>query len=277
MTENPPHERMIKVKRNMKFGVEIEFFGITRRAAHDALARAGLSVEVEDYNHVRRGWWKLTTDGSVNRDGCHNDRGGGNELVSPPLLGKEGLEELKLACKVLQEAGAKVDRTCGIHVHHDASGLDVRAIKNIYKLYKKFEHAIDYMMPKSRRDNNNQYCGSVTDNEMAGIERATCINDIVHLCWDRYRKVNIQSYPRHGTIEFRQHSGSTDAEKIANWVLITHKIVEKAWTDTDVEVAKNWRHCDSNWWFRQLVGKGLEKYVVERMNYWHEKERAERH
>ena len=35
---------------------------------------------------------------------------------------------------------------------------------------------------------------------------------------DRYYKVNLQSLSRYGTIEFRQHNGTIDAEKILNWV-----------------------------------------------------------
>ena len=44
----------------------------------------------------------------------------------------------------------------------------------------------------------------------------------------RYCKVNLKSFRRHGTIEFRHHSGSTDFEKISNWIILTQAIVERA-------------------------------------------------
>ena len=44
--------------------------------------------------------------------------------------------------------------------------------------------------------------------------------------YDRYFKVNPISYDRHKTIEFRQHSGTTDYEKISNWILFLAKLVE---------------------------------------------------
>ena len=34
----------------------------------------------------------------------------------------------------------------------------------------------------------------------------------------RYYKINFQAFATHGTIEFRQHSGTLDADKAANWV-----------------------------------------------------------
>ena len=36
----------------------------------------------------------------------------------------------------------------------------------------------------------------------------------------------MQSYVRHNTIEFRQHSGTVEFEKIANWILFLHNLVE---------------------------------------------------
>ena len=49
---------------------------------------------------------------------------------------------------------------------------------------------------------------------------------------NRYFKVNACSYSRHRTIEFRQHQGSTDFEKISNWVNFCAKLV--AWSKKNV-------------------------------------------
>ena len=49
---------------------------------------------------------------------------------------------------------------------------------------------------------------------------------------NRYFKVNACSYSRHHTIEFRQHQGSTDFEKISNWVNFCAKLV--AWSKKNV-------------------------------------------
>lgn len=283
-------------KRNLKFGVEIEFFGVSRQVVSDALNSAGVRAYVEGYNHETKGYWKLVTDGSVNRTGCNNITGGGNEIVSPILYGEEGIAELKLVCKVLEECGAKVDKSCGVHVHHDANDFGLENIKNVFKLYYKFLGAIDYMMPISRRKDYQlsierdrgltAYCKPLSRAYVERIDAALSIRggnyntDLQYICSDRYHTVNLCSYYKYGTVEFRQHSGSVDGEKVANWVKITNKIMEKAAGKKKVELAADseWRVCDANWWFRMCVGKDLENYVVNRMAYWRkkEKEAAER-
>jgi hypothetical protein len=265
------------MKRNLKFGVEIEFFGIDRNRVADALNRAGIRAFVEGYNHATRGYWKLTTDGSVNSQGTGNGHGG-NELVSPPLEGEDGLRELELALKILNECGGKVDKSCGIHIHHEIKDLDLTKIQNIYRLYFKFTASIDYLMPPSRRSTNNPYyCKPISLDLLERVENCGSIEALQSMFLNnRYWAVNFDAYNRYKTIEFRQHSGSIDFEKVGSWVRITHKIIEKACAGWRVEVAKDnsWRVCDSNWWFRQLVGKELETYVVNRMNYWKERERT---
>jgi hypothetical protein len=44
--------------------------------------------------------------------------------------------------------------------------------------------------------------------------------------FDRYQKLNLESLERHGTIEFRQHSGTVDAEKAVNWVRLCTAFIE---------------------------------------------------
>ena len=42
---------------------------------------------------------------------------------------------------------------------------------------------------------------------------------------DRYCKINAESFFRHKSIEFRQHSGTINYDKISNWILFLHGIV----------------------------------------------------
>jgi hypothetical protein len=47
----------------------------------------------------------------------------------------------------------------------------------------------------------------------------------------RYRKVNIASFNRHGTIEFRQHEGTMDPDRILNWVQFCTHFVEESYNN----------------------------------------------
>ena len=209
---------------NRKFGVEIEF---TFNSRVDVLAQqistaSGFTVVAESYNHTRQGHWKIVRDGSC-----------GWELVSPPLSGVEGLQQVKKVVRALAGVqGVRVDRNCGLHVHVDGAGLSVNDIRNIINRYSRFESTIDSFMPVSRRANNNQYCRTLTsvmNNSYIRERFNSAVNPrqlADYTAGDRYLKVNLLAYLRHGTIEFRQHSGSVNASKIINWVKFCVAFVE---------------------------------------------------
>lgn len=219
-------ERVQAVRTDKTIGVEIEFFGATREAVAQAIRNKGINVKVEGWSNQKtfNGQWILTTDSSVT--GTSTGIGRGLELVSPPLTIDQMETQLKAVTDALNEVGAKVDRTAGIHVHHHIDDLNVEQIKNIYRIYKKHEETLDEIMPKSRRSESRpRYCEGLTEEDMSIVECATAIS---HLRLPRYRTINFQSYVKYGTIEFRHHSGSTDFEKIFNWILITQMIVAAA-------------------------------------------------
>lgn len=203
---------------NKKFGIEIEAHGVSRSKVLTAIRAKGVRIEDENYNHTTRGWWKIVSDSSINGDN-------GFEIVSPILEGEAGLEELKKVCEALTEVRAKINKSCGMHVHFDASGMGIGEVKNLMLNYAAYENHIDSILPNSRRGNTNTYCQSLK-NDKAKIEAATGIRELANAIGTRYRKINLQSFVRHGSIEFRQHSGTVEFEKIKNWVLFLHNLVD---------------------------------------------------
>lgn len=211
---------------NRQFGVEIEFIADAHQLSQVIIkARAlGLAIEQEGYNHSTRNHWKIITDASC-----------GWELVSPILKGRKGLEDLEKACQALNAANVQVNKSCGLHVHHDTNGMNVNQLKNIFILYAKLERTFDSLVPLSRRD--NRFCKSLmamdfgrrtVEEYIAKISSMNTVQDMNHLLSDRYRKVNFQSYLKYGTVEFRQHAGTTDFTKMYNWILLTQQVVERA-------------------------------------------------
>ena len=203
---------------NRKFGVEIEAHGVSRARIALKLTEAGINVEVQGYNHNTANCWKLVTDGSVHGTEAW-------ELVSPILQGLEGLNELEQVCTVLEQNRVKINKSCGLHIHFDAQGMRTEQVKNLLVNYANFEEIIDSFLPQSRRANNNTYCRSVKgfEERMASL---TTISQMANLMSSRYYKINLQSYSRHQTVEFRQHSGTVEFEKISNWIKFLHNLVE---------------------------------------------------
>jgi len=208
----------------MKFGIEIEFIG-SLNPVLDALRSRRIEVEYEGHHHNTRSNWKIVSDASVH---------GGWELVSPILDTKSGaFKDIQKVCAALNEAGASVNRSCGFHVHVDARGAELGTIKNIVKFFYKFEPQFDKVVSDSRR--NNRFCQSNrvyfrdTNDCFNQVDQCRTIYELRGLFrWNRYHKLNLESLERHGTVEFRQHQGTIDADKMIAWVKLCVGVVETA-------------------------------------------------
>ena len=225
VTDEPYSNQPFDFEFNRTFGIELEIYDASRDRLIAAFRNEGLVLVGEDYNHSTRTHWKIVRDSSI--QGLN-----GNEIVSPILCGLDGIEQLKKVTIALNKAGAKINTSCGFHVHFGITDLSIDNIKTLAKNHMELENAFDSIVPSSRRLNNNTYCKSLTSVAatksvvISRLNAATSITDIKQLFHTRYLKMNFQSYDRQGTVEFRQHSGTTTFSKIKNWVLICARLVE---------------------------------------------------
>lgn len=206
--------------RELTFGVEIECL-VRRDRVVSAARGTGFDFAYERYNHTdREGYFKFVPDGSL--------RGENNiECVSPILKDNaDGFDKLKTALDVLNNAGAGVNKSCGLHVHVGVAEYTPGEIANIYKNYQKLESLIDSFMAPSRRGDTCRWAHSLQGYDYDGCNTVSDIAAIMN--FDRYHKVNPMAYDRHRTVEFRQHQGTVDYAKISMWVKFCCKLVEWA-------------------------------------------------
>ena len=228
------HERPARVRPAIRFtmGVEMETINLNRSAVLHACRMRGIAMNDEYYYHHtnNNAAYELKRDGSLSSD--RGDAFEPCEIVTPVL---RDLSSVKVVCDVINAAGAKVNTSCGLHVHFGAARLTPAAIKRLVINYAHLEDVIDLFMPRSRRAGNSGWCKSMRDN-LDRVERITNpTNDGLRRAYgyDRYYKVNLEALSAHGTIEFRQHSGTTNFTKIENWVkflagLLTYSIQERS-------------------------------------------------
>lgn len=194
-------------------------------------------VQMSSYSNDDSSIWRIKTDGSVSGNGR------GLELVTPVLKGEKDMLRLRKILAWLEEIGCTVNRTCGLHVHVGVSDWQVGQFKNLAKRYVKFETAIDSFMPRSRRSSQNHYCQSnakhLADDiryrsqfdtfdlpsMFTRINKARTAKDVSTAIQPRghsgrYVKLNLHSFWKHGTVEFRHHSGTICGDKIDNWVRV---------------------------------------------------------
>lgn len=203
--------------------MEIECVGLGISGAISALVAAGIPVATGSYDS--EGKWSVKDDCSLSDNEFGTE---GCEVVSPILTGRAGLAQVQKVAKALRANGARANRSCGLHVHVGAKGMTPRHVQGILSRYAAFEHEIEAFMPESRR--NNHFAKPVTlliSNTRSLMEpSAESVSLMARSISCRYYRVNVASFVRHGTIEFRHHSGSVDAEVISNWVLFVLNFVE---------------------------------------------------
>lgn len=117
-------------------------------------------------------------------------------------------------CNWLNDNEAKVNTSCGLHIHLDVRKYDNEDRITIVNRFKSSLKFLSKMVPKSRVQGShaNNYC----KNEISPINTGNRS--------DRYYAVNASDFDKHGTIEIRLHSGTVNLTKIAKWCQILSTI-----------------------------------------------------
>lgn len=113
---------------------------------------------------------------------------------------------------------AKVNKTCGLHVH-----LDMRTRNPIDCAQKLFNIQPIMMKAVAKSRLRNSYCKPVKD-------MVKVIMNGFHDDGGKYSAINIGSYEDLKTIEVRIHEGSVDSDEIYNWCKFLIESLDK---DTD--------------------------------------------
>jgi len=143
------------------------------------------------------------------------------ELRSPPLRGEKGLAWIAESLGPLIPH-VHTARDCGFHVHisvrsaMEAAGMDpysaastLLMLRRVQLAYRRCWTGICAMVSESRWDNSYCYRPS-------GVSGLYSLEDVASQ--DRYQAVNTSAYGKYATVEYRQHQGCFDTERIAMWV-----------------------------------------------------------
>lgn len=133
---------------NTKWGIEIEFTGITRKTAAETASallsgtviNEGGSYGTYSVNDAQGRKWKFVSDGSINTqkkvsgNTVSADRAYSVELVSPILTYREDIETLQELVRRLRKVGGFCNSSCGIHIHLDNAGHTAKSIRNFINI-----------------------------------------------------------------------------------------------------------------------------------------------
>lgn len=211
------------------FGVEIEYIDKPRPIIAQAIADALGVAHIHTFGYhgdrcetcgvtipkaEKYAQWKVERDGTVPT---------GGEVVSPILQGADGFAQIVKVTKAMRDAGAKVNKRCGLHVHMGVKDIDIfqraNLIENFYKAYPILKR----LVAKGRWF--NPYCKVPTAYTLAGYLQYMRTNR-QEPAGNHTDALNIQNFTKIGTYEFRMHQGTLNAKKIEAWVKFILAFIE---------------------------------------------------
>lgn len=230
------------------FGVEVEMTGITRQQAAQALAEYFGTTPVH-YGGGYDTWivtdpegkeWKLMSDGSIQPERKTSsgyektsNRQYNVEMVTPKLTYTEFLKFQECVRRV-RRAGAKVNSSCGLHVHVDASNHNRQSLKNLIGImYSKEDILFKALQVNTARA--ERWCKKVREpmlkkaRELSSAETSDLtllekvwyegdIDSTSHYNWTRYYALNLHSVFYRGTVEWRCFNSTLHAGRAAAYV-----------------------------------------------------------
>lgn len=240
--------------KEQRFGIEIEMTGITRAQAAEVTAAyfGTTSSYIGSYYDTYAALdgqgrqWKFMSDGSITAERKTGDQRVSasseyrTEMVSP-ICRYEDIIPIQEIIRELKKHGAVTNKSCGIHVHVDASPFDARTLRNITNIMASKEDLI-YKALKVSVARENQYCQKVEERfleelnqkkpkTLDGVERIWYNGNsrrYEHYDDSRYHCLNLHSVFQKGTVEFRLFNGTLHAGKIKAYIQFSLAISAQA-------------------------------------------------
>lgn len=231
---------MIGIK-DQAFGMELEFSGITRREAAQAIAKLLNGNSHYDYqggvynkcvvtDRTGREW-------TIERDSSVNTQNGGEqcEFVTPKC-NYDDIPTVQECVRVLRRAGAKVDSSCGLHIHIDGANHTPKSLKNLLFTFRAKEDLI-FKAVGTQQSRLGRWCKPIDDELIDKVKQLTTVdNSSLHDTWydtyggnygttqhyhsSRYHALNLHSLWYRGTVEFRLFEATLHAGEIRAYITL---------------------------------------------------------
>ncbi|MBP3887587.1 MAG: amidoligase family protein [Cellulosilyticum sp.] len=257
--------------KTQRFGIEIEFTGITREQAAtciqnqlqgSAISYIGGTYDAYHVIETTDRIWKIVSDSSIEAQ-----RKRGKEIICAtsqykvelvsPILTYEDIEPLQEMIRALRTSGAFTNKSCGIHIHIDASPHTPLTLKNLVNLMASKE---DLLYKALEIDPQRlRYCKKVNEELITAInkKKPKTIEQLADLWyqgygWEsrtrhyhqsRYHGLNLHSTFTKGTVEFRLFNSTLHAGKVKAYIQFCLALSNQALTQKTASAKRT--HTDN--------------------------------
>lgn len=228
---------MIGIK-DQAFGMELEFTGLTRQKAAETIAQV-IGGTVAYAGGVYKAWtvtdaqgrkWTVESDSSVTTDG-----GEQCEFVTPKCT-YDDIPTVQECVRALRKAKAKVNSSCGLHIHIDGANHTPKSLKNLVFTFRAKEDLI-FKAVGTQRSRLGHWCKPIDDELVDNIKKLKTTDDSslrstwydtyrdwhdesAHYHASRYHALNLHSLWYRGTIEFRLFEATLHAGEIRAYITL---------------------------------------------------------
>lgn len=239
--------------KSQNFGIEIEMTGITREAAARIMAtyfgtRAvyeGGAYDTWTAKDQQGRTWKAVNDNSIRatlRDGTPtNDPRYRCEIVSPICVYSD-IEVVQEIVRRVRADGARVNDSCGIHVHINAAPHSAQSLRTLANIFASREDLL--VAALGIKPSRMSYCKKSDTSFMDRLNsskpatrdqlKATWYNgndeSRMHYSSTRYRMLNYHAVFSKGTVEFRCFNSTTHAGEIKAYIQFCMAVSHQALT-----------------------------------------------
>ena len=209
---------------------------VVQQLLAEVLTSAGVESIARGYSHdaIRRGIKIAVEHDSSLRDESNyrSLRWSKIEVKTAPMRFRELSEVLPTTLEVIRYCGARVNSSCGFHVHHHfpEAQEDPESVRSLQHLWWRFHQVMFGLVAPSRR--TNTYCCPPQLPDATRFDRCQThaqVCDALRTA-SRYSGLNLINLANSDrmTVEWRLHHGTLEWEKVKAWVLTTQRWVEHA-------------------------------------------------
>ncbi|MFI3165326.1 MAG: amidoligase family protein [Bacillota bacterium] len=237
--------------KNQTFGVEIEFTGITRSTAAEAIAKVlgtseryiGGTYSAYEVRGTDGRRWNVVSDSSIRatkKDGTVAGNDYRCEMVTP-ICRYEDIEKVQEIVRAIRKAGGKVNESCGLHIHIGADGHTAKSLRNLASIMASKETLLFKALGVGN-SRSERWCKKVEGKMLDKMQskRPKTIEEVKEIwyngddgSWEhyhssRYHALNLHSVFQKGTVELRMFNSTLHAGKVKAYIQLALAISNQA-------------------------------------------------
>lgn len=243
---------MSELIKAQKFGMEVEFTGVTRQEAANAIAEVigstNITAPSANCYHARKiigadgRKWTVERDSSIDPQRSQKSKAQNEsydefrvEFVTP-ICSYDDIETIQNIIRKFKELGGIANSSCGMHVHIDGANHTATSLRRLCNFMVSRQNLILEAIGTEARA--SRWCKPIscellkamkknkdlTKDQLEAIWYSTAndgytgVIDHQHYNFTRYHDVNLHAFFTKGTVEFRMFNSTLNADKVKAYI-----------------------------------------------------------